>query len=108
MRGYDDVKHPFFGNGTRDMVARQASRLCSEGGCVAAAGAGCVGAARVDPGAGWAEAVKHDKNPGRKPAIAITRRIPKTPTLSDLDDFMVTLQRLCGKLVYKRISNAKD
>jgi hypothetical protein len=27
--GYDDVKHPVFGNGVRDMVARQASRLCA-------------------------------------------------------------------------------
>jgi len=30
--GYEDLKHPVFGRGARDRAARQAARLCADGG----------------------------------------------------------------------------
>lgn len=74
--GNEDLKHPFFGRGVRDMVARQASRLCAAGGCVVACGGVGTGAGSVEgDAAGCAEAVKNDKHADRRLATTMMLRV---------------------------------
>ena len=69
--GYEDVKHPFFGAGTRAMPLRQSCRALTDGGGVAAAGGGLGFGVCARPSG----AVNNAVNTARPSAI-IARRDP--------------------------------
>src|SRR5215475_4581613 len=74
MLGYKDLKHPFFGWGVRDMVSRQAFRLCVDGRCAVACGGLDVGEVGVAACPRAAKHQKHDKSPDRRLRTTMTPR----------------------------------
>jgi hypothetical protein len=94
--GNEDLKHPFFGKGVCDMVARQASRACAVGGCVVLSGGVGVGAGCAEGAVlGWAQAAKEEKSPKEKlrttkvrpPHTELGIFISGPPSLSSVSDF---------------------
>jgi hypothetical protein len=82
--GYEDLKHPFFGTGVRDMVARQVSRACADGGWEVACGA---------DGTGWAKAVKDDKSPDKRLGITMMPRTLVKRPRAELANFIGFVRR---------------
>jgi hypothetical protein len=61
--GSEDLKHPFFGTGIRDIFSRHAFRLSADGGVTFASAAVGTDAGAVGGASGWAEATKGEKSP---------------------------------------------
>src|SRR6516165_7281707 len=70
MRGKAEVKHPFFGIGSRDIAARHSCWLCAIRGCSAAGGPPAGGGACAT-----AEAGKINESPDKFAATTIPRTV---------------------------------